>query len=213
MNIFVGGVNGSGKTTVLESIGALRPDWLVTKSSQAFMEWLGFPGDYARLQQLNPDERDAKLTEFMHIVTERGEKTPCQLLDSHYLNLKHGKTECVTGPWLKNFDALVLISTSASTIVDRLQGDERLHHRALFTEGTPANQQLSLLQEYIKATEKAFFSLAQQFHLPHIKIENFDKNQAANDLTTFVEGLREDLTHMPQNNHLKSDQKSLQRTS
>lgn len=212
MNIFVGGVNGSGKSTILELVSASRSDWIVTKSSQAFMEWLGFPGDHPRLQQLNPDERNAKLAEFMHLVTERGRETSCQLLDSHYLNLKRGKTEHVTGPWLKKFDALVLISTPASTIVDRVRDSERFRHRALYREGTPANQQLSLLQEYIKATEKAFFSLAQQFHLPHIKIENFDKNQAANDLTTFVEGLREDLTHMPQNNHLKSDQKSLQRT-
>lgn len=189
MNIFVGGVNGSGKTTILDLVRVLRPDWVVTKSSQAFMDWLGFPNDYVRLQQLDRDERDTKLAEFMRTIITRGRQTTLQLLDSHYLNLKRGRTEQVTGPWLKDFDALVLISTPASSIIDRLRGTDRFQDRALFPEDFQADQQSTLLQEYVHETEKEFSRLASMLKLPHIKIENSEKAHAADQLVQFIESL------------------------
>lgn len=186
MNIFLGGVNGAGKTTILHAVQQLRPTWSYVKTSKAFMEYLGFPGDYDKLRALDPVVRRQSLADLMEEIIKTGQKTECQIVDSHYLNLTYGKIETRTGPWLAGFDALVLITAPVDTIIERLKQDGHLRDRALFSVDTPQEEERGILETYIEETEKEFYRLADQFGLPASQIENIDKETSARQLIDFI---------------------------
>lgn len=188
MNIFIGGVNGSGKTTLLQGVNVLRPNWICVKSSHAFMEWLGFPGDYTRLRQLDSKERDLLLVQFMEYIVTVKCSGPL-LLDSHYLNMKYGVIESVTGEWISKFEALVLVTAPVETVLGRLNNDTIFRDRALFPENILDVERSKILSQYIAQTEVEFHRLAEKFRLPCKIIENIDKNSAVQELVSFIEGL------------------------
>ncbi len=119
-----------------------------------------------------------------HILTVK--RSGHLLLDSHYLNMKYGSIESVTGSWLSRFDALALITAPVEVIWERLNADTVSRDRALFSEHTNYVQNIDILSDYLKKTEEEFYNLTKRFDLPHIRIENLDKIPAAEQLINFV---------------------------
>ena len=60
MKIFVGGVNGSGKTTIVNQFLVGNSQYQ-SENSKSFSSWLGFGGDYEKLRALTSEDRDKKL--------------------------------------------------------------------------------------------------------------------------------------------------------
>ncbi len=184
MRAYVGGVNGSGKSTILAEVTRQKPEFTIIHSVTAFTEWLGFPGDYEKLRAIPPEEGIQKLSQFMDVLLAK--PIDILLFDSHYLNLVRGVIKPVMGPWIKKFDVLILISADIDSILKRIESDSR--DRALFPPEATKETCEAIYKNYCKQYKDVFHQLALQYNLPSKEIENSEGeiSQVAQELIDIV---------------------------
>ena len=174
--IFLGGVNGSGKSEFLTRLQSARGNWGVVQGSDALMKWLHIPpGDYESLRKV---PREQTIKEYGALVCHEIKRNlarehPLTLVfDSHYLNLVEGRIySSVGGNWLSAFAALVLLWAEPQTILERLTKTPN-RDRRLFPKGLSRQRTLECLEDYTARTRLEFYRLANDFSLPHIIIRN-----------------------------------------
>ena len=189
MRIYVGGVNGVGKSTVLASVLAKHPDWKTVHMTGIFMDWLGFGQDYTRLRALPSEVRDRELAACIQEMMRVSADAPC-FYDSHYLNMKEGKIDQIVGPWLSTFDGSLLISCPTPRLFERLQQDTKVRERGLFPKEMDGAASRELLETYAQKTRDVFVESARTHHLPAQEIVNTSIEEAAEQVISFVERLR-----------------------
>lgn len=160
MRFLLGGVNGAGKTTLLQKIKEARPEYEVVKGSQAFMEYLGIPGDYEALRAIPEPEALQKLEDMLNGLLD---KHTHLIFDAHYLNLVRGNVKSVTSSYLSKFDALLLLKVSPETVLGRTAGDSR--DRALFPQGLTKEEEFLMLKDYIQKYDKEFENLCSKYSI------------------------------------------------
>lgn len=168
MKIFVGGINGVGKTSVVKAAaGALGYEYI--HGSSLLMKYLGFDSDYEKLRALKQEERDIALGTCMQEMLLSKDNV---IADSHYMGLVRGKVDQVTGEWIAGFDAFILISASFEDVWSRIEADSKDRDRALFPLGNSAEENKRMLYNYMIRTQEEFLSLSRKYHKPHIEIPN-----------------------------------------
>ena len=70
MKVFLGGINGVGKTTVIGKVKELKSDLVIVDGAKQFMAWLGFGTDYEKLRALDNQLANQKIAEFNTSLTE-----------------------------------------------------------------------------------------------------------------------------------------------
>lgn len=187
MKFFLGGVNGSGKTTLLLKIKEAQPGFEIIKGSQFFMNFLGINMNYEALRQLPHQYALNKLGEMMEVLIKKYDNI---IVDSHYLNLVRGKTKSVTGDWIKNFDALLLLKISPKIGLERISSEPR--DRALFPENISTEEMDAVYSKYIVEYENEFQRLANKWQLP-AKILDGEKNvdEIVGEFLAFDRSLRQ----------------------
>jgi adenylate kinase len=176
MHCYVVGVNGSGKTTLLKAVAA-RTNIKVIHGTSELMEYLGISGNYTALRGMDQDIVLEKWGQTaLQLLRQHGEKP--FLLDTHLLNLTNGKTIRRDGDWIKQYDALVLITAKPTTILARIQHDAN-KNRVLFPANLSQQQKLSMLTEYQATTELVFREVCTKYQLCHIIIHNDDSPDKA----------------------------------
>jgi len=169
MHYYVVGVNGSGKTTLLKAIHE-KIGIQVVQGTAELMNWLGIPGDYDALRKM--DQADV-LNEWgetaAHLLQEY--KNEDFLLDTHILNLTHGKIIPRDGPWIADYGALILIKARPATLLNRIAADAN-KDRAMFTSEMDEATKLKMLDNYQNETQKLFTELSETYGLPSLVIEN-----------------------------------------
>lgn len=182
---FMGGMNGVGKTTVLEGIRKSDQPIRMVKGSTAFMEWLGVaPGDYATLQSM-PDE--VKNTEanrmFASLIQQRDRREGGLVLDTHYLLIKEGEARNLGLDWLHMVSAFVLVTARAEDVYGRIRADEirdGRDRRKLFEPGRSEAQKLEDVARYLAATQSEAEKYSATYGKPLLVLEN---NQGQLDQT------------------------------
>jgi len=188
---YFGGINASGKSTLLSAIKKVKPEYEVIHVTGKFMRWLGMDNDYERLRTLDPDFISQEFPKFIKDLLHQY-KNKVLLLDSHYLNLIRGRVFDRTGPWLKKFDALVLVEADVDDILKRIKKEATEKDRALFPEGCSEKECRQILTRYWRLTKETFESLARKYGKPFKIITNPDDNlrQAVNIFLKFDRELR-----------------------
>lgn len=158
---FMAGVNGVGKTLLAHAISAHEAlDIQILKGSELFMSYLGIkPRHYEELRALPHDEAMKALSQMMRGILDTYVEQAF-IFDSHFRNLVRGKTKDVVGPWIQEFDILVLVTAPPEVVFKRIMADER--DRALFSEGLTPEQQYEMYQEYTHDYENRFAEIAKR---------------------------------------------------
>jgi adenylate kinase len=187
MKVFVGGINGVGKTSVVKA-AARELGYEYIHGTSLLMNYLGFDSDYEQLRALKQEERDIALGKCMEELLASKDKV---IADSHYMGLVRGKVDQVTDAWISGFDAFVLISAPFEDVWSRIEADSKHRDRALFPQGNSTEENKRMLYNYMTRTRDEFLALSLKYHKPHIEISNRKDEQklALGDLVRFVQGL------------------------
>ena len=171
MKVYVGGINGSGKTTILKEV-AKQLGFEYIQLTHLMMEALGFPFDYDKLR-ITPEVEKTKVREeiLAKLLSDNDRNI---IIDSHYLNLIKGKTNIVNGPAIAKFDILVLISAPVEQIWQRIYEDQKTRDRALFPDNFTSEESFQMLTKYQEDTAQEFSRLASTYHKKNIEIINVD---------------------------------------
>lgn len=169
MHYYVVGVNGSGKTSLLNALAA-ETGIEVIHGTAALMRHLGISGDYAALRAMDQEKVLSEWGEMAaRLVAEHGDQP--FLLDTHILNLTKGKVIRRDGDWIARYDALILIKARPATILARIRQDAA-KDRALFPAGMSDREKVVMLEEYQAETEQLFRELSARYGLPSLIIQN-----------------------------------------
>jgi adenylate kinase len=171
MKIFLGGVNGVGKTTLIAKIKEAKPSLIVVDGSKAFMDWLGFRDDYEKLRAMDNETANQKLTEFITELVEKYELMDF-ILSSHYLNMVRGEVKDVMmGDWPNHFDQFILLTADPAQIYRRINNDSR--DRALVSYETE-NEMIQAVKLYMDQTLEHAQAKTAQYQKPLKIITNND---------------------------------------
>ncbi|MFM2339509.1 MAG: hypothetical protein RLZZ360_145 [Candidatus Parcubacteria bacterium] len=168
MRIYVGGVNGCGKTTVLRELSEITKLHYVHATTD-FMDFLDISNDYAELRQISTNIRDKKFKQYVSDLISNQDNF---LLDSHYTNLVNGERNQIISDWIKAFDAVILITAPADQLLNRIESGEK--DRALFLESNSTEQKLVVLQDYQNWENNLFHQYVRKHKLTSIIINNGD---------------------------------------
>lgn len=186
MRICIGGVNASGKSTILKKVADLS-GYQILHGAGLLMEHLNCPGDYEKLRSFSAEEKDEAYTKVVERLCKEKDNF---LLDSHYLTLIRGEITNMTTDRLRNFDVLVLISTPLEILWERIHNDPR--DRALFPVTASLEESKEILEKYQQQTLKEFNRAVKEYNVPGIHIQNDTENpeKAALQLHNFIESLK-----------------------
>lgn len=176
MQYFVGGINGVGKSYLLEQLSLRYPEFEIYKGSARLMEYLGLaPGDYAALRGLPDEVKEAAVNEIMEsVLQERGSVDRPLIVDAHYIYYKRGELRDATGPWVRHFSGLLLVDAPAEKILQRANIDSSTGKkvRDLLPEGLSPEQELIWLQRYREVTLQKVQEIAGMYQVPAFAVDN-----------------------------------------
>lgn len=188
MKVFVGGINGAGKTTICD-LAAQKLGIKHIKGSALLMDYLGSTGDYEKLRALSRAQQEHSWNTCAEALLS-DEYKESFLLDAHYLSLNRGKINAKVGDWIKKFDALILISAPIENIVKRIEMDTTKRDRALFSEKSEENE-VKNLHEHQKVTRDEFLRILEISKKPGIEIINYENklDKSVSTLVGFLKGI------------------------
>ncbi len=187
MKVYVGGINGVGKTTLLKE-AAKRLGFEYISTSRLMMEKIGRPSDYEYLRAIPGDEQMEIREEMFNGLASVKDRD--LIVDSHYLNLIRGKVNVITRDAIKKFDALVLISSPIEQVWTRIYKDEINRDRALFPEGLSEEESFQMLVKYQEETKQEFQRLSKLHQKKSIEIVNLD-GELESSITQLVDFLKQ----------------------
>lgn len=191
MNIYTGGVNAVGKSSLLKKV-AEQTNYTYIHATSHLMKSFGFDSDYEKLRSLTQDQRDEHLAKCMTDLVQNNPEENF-LVDGHYLALVKGTTNKVTGNWIKNFDALVLVTADTQDVWERIIKDSPERDRALFPDNFTESQKIEMLKKFQQDSFDEFKSISKTFNIPSIEIKNKKdlQEEAVQNLILFLEKLRD----------------------
>jgi adenylate kinase len=172
MKVFVGGINGVGKTTFLNALQKQMPEVHFVDGAKSFMEWLGIPNDYESLRKIDNVTANEKNSQFLAELCQQYDNL---VLGAHYLNLVNGKVlDKSLGDWPKLFDYLVFLTAPAEDIYERINKDETSRDRALFGPHIGREGAIKVLDQYNEQNRRKATELSSKFQIPYIEVENMN---------------------------------------
>ncbi len=169
---FIGGVNGVGKSTFLTELSTRNPEFEVIKGSAIFMEWLGIkPGDYDSLRTLSDDYKRKEFDSMMSdLLSKSNKKGNILLIDAHYFHYKRGEMLDTTGEWIREINALFVITADTESVFERISSDSK--ERDLFPIAATPHFKRKMLENYLLRTILKAQELSERYGVPYFILEN-----------------------------------------
>lgn len=182
MVIFVAGINGVGKTTLLQELVQRDQAFVHIKGSSILMEALGLQaGNYSALRTIPDETKDRVFGEIVtRLCNEYRHSSTIILIDAHILNLVHGVVKKVVNEWIKDVDKIILVEADVTTVLGRINKDSAVRNRGLLEgeQGKNIEDEREKMAEYMEHTRSEFISIAERYRLPSLILNNPDSEQS-----------------------------------
>jgi len=176
--IFLGGINGSGKTTVIQKLREIK-SIEVFHGTVELMKLLGIAsGDYNALRRMSDDIVNEVWYNFFHNLSSLGQANEVAIVTAHYVKIFNGEIQPSYGPWYKYCRCLIFLWSPASSILRRILRDEELgkrKNRALFGECfLTFKEQEKFLERAQILSVAVMRQVSSLFQVPCCQIKNLD---------------------------------------
>ena len=189
--LFLGGINGVGKTTLASLVQELRPLWQVVHVSKEYMKFLNLPeGAYDQLRSLPESSHRASLRQLVNNLLVAHADTPVVILDAHYVVFDQAEYPILkVGEWIKEFDGLILVEAKAEDI------DQRVHHDTLVGVrqrymSSEASSRIGIIEENLLYNRIMAQRVSDWFGVDLFIVSNANPRQAANEIINIIESSR-----------------------
>ena len=164
--IFVGGINGVGKTTLAHE-ACRKISCRVIDGSFALMKELGISGNYEALRNLGEDRKGRALE---RVISGLAQDDGVMLFTGHFVKVLSGEISPSRGSWYRHCSAFVLIEGSPRAMAERIRRDEDSKRRAgrmLFSSKTMTlSEQELFLAEAQRQARVVAQELSREFSVP-----------------------------------------------
>lgn len=195
--IFVGGINGCGKSTILDNLYKIKKDVEVVHGSKHFMKWLGIKnGDYKKLESLSTSFKNREINKMIRSLFKNPpSKAKWIFLDAHYLRIHNGKITKAVGDWISLFDGLFVFVARPEEILRRIDTDivRKNRSKSMFSENlteVDKSDRIKELKKFLMETVEEVKHLSNKFKIPYFIIDN---NQPVERTCKCVVGLLDKL--------------------
>lgn len=177
--IFIGGINGSGKTTVAKKF-LRKKNFLVLHGTTELMKILKIPiNNYELLQKTNIRKtKKAMIQLFLNLSTFSSYiKKKNIIITGHYVKIFNGKITPFFGRWYKYCNLLIMLYSSPSIILDRIEKDEinKERNRKIFASHFSDRKKKEL---FLKKAQNISFKImakaSEEFKIPYYLLKNND---------------------------------------
>ena len=183
---FVGGISGTGKSTLLEALLKTGDKSKIISGSKYFMQWLGLKVDnYELLQSLPYDFKNKELDKMIrYLISDQNFKNKSVVINAHYLRIINGEITNVIGDWVSLFNGLFIITSDPEIILERLNYDETSigRNRNIFQSGISKEEKIKFLRQCQTMTIKFVQELSMKFNIPYFIIKNNSLKEALKEI-------------------------------
>ncbi len=175
--VFLGGVNGVGKTSIAREF-VKEPSVHVLDGSAKLMEWLGVTnGDYDKLRGLPEKMKEKALTDLFYTLAKESDRETT-IVTGHYVKVLDGKITTSYGPWYQYCSTLALVVGNSELIVHRILCDDvskKRTNRSLFgNKQTSLREQIDFIENAQIMSTKVMTKAARTFGVPSYHIKNIE---------------------------------------
>lgn len=185
MHYYIVGINASGKKTILKAISE-KTAIPIVHGTDELTKALGKPGDYRVIQEADRDKLSELWGRMAAQQLKKYGRKPF-ILDTHILTIIKGEIRRCDGPWIRGYDALIMIKTNPQVIFDRLEHEK---DSELFTLDFGNKAKVTLLNEYQEQTEQIVNELARRYQMPTKIIEGHDLDTAVTEFMALNTSLK-----------------------
>ncbi|HJP96537.1 MAG TPA: ATP-binding protein [Candidatus Saccharimonadales bacterium] len=174
MKIFLGGINGVGKTTVLRQLGLRLPHIKIILGSKSYMHFLGLvPNDYEGLRSLPEKEHQVKLRKFIKKHIRGASKQQTFIFDGHFVVFDQGSAPITkVADWIKDFDLMILLEASPSDIYNRVFYDQKNNIRQRSYMIDDKELAIDVIQKRLNYTRNVANRSSEWFNVPLLVVSN-----------------------------------------
>lgn len=180
--IFLGGVNSTGKTTLINVLATANRNINVCYGSKEFFKWLRLKeGDYNSLENLSDEYKDLELSKMIPFLVKEVEYMTgtIWIFAGHFGRINNSTIMPAVGNWISNFDLIVLLTADPQTIIKRIKEDfnsgARKRDKLLGMIESSSNP-LKIFTELLKQTEQISKKISSKYGVPLLKLNSSKHN-------------------------------------
>lgn len=176
--IFIGGINGTGKSTIGNKLSKITGIPFFEGSKVLMQELHIEEGDYYRLRQI-PEK--IKRKKFIMAIEKLSNDNKYLILSSHYIKVLNSKISEYSGNWFKHCILNIHVVCAPNVTFNRIKRDEKNfeRYRSLFSGENKQNKQ-NFLEKSQVFSLKIFKKVSLRFGIRSVIIDNTAKNMAKN---------------------------------
>ncbi|MEK7163042.1 MAG: AAA family ATPase [Patescibacteria group bacterium] len=193
--IFLGGINSSGKTSLLDALVFNNCGVDVCYGSKEFINWLGLKqGDYESLEQLQDDYKNQELSKMVQFLINQINNNINHdkwIFSGHLGRIKETNIVSAIGNWISNFNLIVLLTAEPEILINRIKHDFAFGIRKrdkLMELIDLSKDPIEIFSEFVKQTEKIAEQIASIYEIPLLKLNSseFDPSQLSIKLLNYI---------------------------
>ena len=175
IKVYIGGINGAGKSTVLGALKNKEIATIVIPGSSSFMRWLGVDGNnYLGLQAMDDSVLREEMSLMIQDLLAEDFASKPVFFDGHYIKIVNGQAEDWLGDWISNFDVLIALRGRTEDILKRIEADgaSGARERNIFKSGMTDEDKIAALKEYQDFSIGVMVKWASLFSIPCFVVDN-----------------------------------------